>query len=296
MEGVPLSEQYAFAQYDGAWLDESPHPETGLRQHKYSVEGRPELDGLKPLSVSAFRSRFFPAFQGDTVAAKCVGRGRYADCKTVAEVKARWDEGRDNGTAQHLNIENYYNGEPYERTEEFKRCEDFQRDHPHVTCQAVERVVYSPELLLFGTMDAVMRYVDLPPDDEAMGIYDWKVAYNMYYKGFRGAACTHPSTRGLPACNYQEYRISMCLYKWMAERYYGRFVPEMALIGLHKRFASYHRDDLFWDADLMNEIIADRLRDFLVRRTAGDGSGRLPWITPRFGREPMPDWRRAQPQ
>lgn len=291
IEGVPLSEQYEFACYDGAWLDESPHPETGLRQHKYSVEGRPDLDGMKPLSVSSFRGRFFPPFKAQETAKKCVGRGRYWDCKTPEEVLARWDEGRDNGTAQHEHVEFYYDGKPYQVTEEVKRAMQFMHDHQHITCEAVERVVYAPDLLLFGTMDAVVRYLALPAGDPTMGIYDWKVAYNMYYNGFRGAACTHPSTRGLPACNYQEYRISMCIYKFICEKYYGRHVAEMALIGLHKRFPTYHRDDLFWDTDLMNEIIADRLRDFLVRGTAGDGSGGLPWVEPVFGEEPMPEWR-----
>jgi hypothetical protein len=137
-------------------------------------------------------------------------------------------------------------------------------------------------------MDAAMRYVALPEDDPTLGIYDWKVARGMYMQGYDGEMCTHPTTAHLPACNYQEYRISMCLYKYMAEKHYGQFVPEMVLIGLHSRFPTYHRHDLFWDRDLMNEIIADRLRDFLVRGTAGDGSGNLPNMTPIFGQPPMP--------
>ena len=116
---------------------QNPHPrdkkiEFDEKEHKYFVDGR-DMD----LSVTGFVQKFFDKFDANKIIEKyydmwqCKESSKYFGMEKE-EIKDMWDyEGkisRDKGTAMHLAIENFYNGEEFDQSiEEFEYHADMAR-------------------------------------------------------------------------------------------------------------------------------------------------------------------------
>ncbi len=264
IEGVPLSQQYTVAAYNEAWLRES--------DHTYHVKDDPRFF----MSSSMFNARFFGTFDAVAISRRCAGRGKYA-YMSQAEVMEAWEKNRDEaaalGTRMHENYENYYNGAPYYYGDkEFALFRQFMANNPGYVPMAMERVVVNRFLQLAGTIDALFRKQRLD-GSWAIIMVDWKRSKEIKFEGFRGKCGELPATAHMPDSNFSKYTLQQLEYAFMLYKDYGIYVDEMYLVVCHPHQSAPLQIPITRDRDLMNTVIAERLRDKLIRGHMGPPHG-----------------------
>lgn len=195
--------------------------------HTYIVK----QTGQRLTSVTTFIGAFFPKFDTDTVAAKCVGKPKYKGL-SADEIKQAWaDEslrGRTEGTHVHFYAECLLNGN-------FKDIPAPQSDREKLLFQqallavmrleerfafvGTEVIVFSPRLGIAGMIDLLMFDTR---DAFDLIILDWKQnkeisTSNKYESAF--SPIEH-----LSACDYHKYALQLNLYeKIIREEGYYKF-------------------------------------------------------------------------
>lgn len=116
-------------------------------------------------------------------------------------------EARDQGTALHAQIEDYYRygKQPFSETREWKQFQQFVQDHPDWMCIGNEMRVHNQNVA--GTIDAVF---DTP---NGVVLVDWKRTKAMDFSGY-GMGKNH--MKFAADCNYTKYSLQLSCYKALA--------------------------------------------------------------------------------
>jgi hypothetical protein len=205
--------------------------------HTYSINGSSK--GI--ISVTKFLGSFHGKFDADKILQGMRRKGIEPDSpyfgKTDAEIKKQWNENgaqaSSAGTALHLTIEEYLEGQPITNRSVLESVEwtyflKFWSQH-ETTLEPyrMEWSVYIEELGLAGQIDAVFRR----KSDGAFFIYDWKRAKDIKYEN-PYQSCFDPITH-LPDTNYWHYTLQLNVYRYILETYYNMPISGMYLVVLH---------------------------------------------------------------
>ncbi len=180
-------------------------------------------------SATTFISKFFPKFETDNVAKKCAGKGKYKGM-TVDEIKQAWaDEalrGSTEGTNTHMFAECLSNGDlnalPEPQSERESKLFDqvavaiLMLEEKFIFIEA-EKIVFSPELGLAGTIDLLM----FDPAKNHLIILDWKQNKKIDSSNSWESAMVPIKT--WDACDLNKYKLQLNLYEFILRRedYFG---------------------------------------------------------------------------
>lgn len=220
------------------------HIEFDEPTHTYTIDGNSNYK-----SVTTWIHDFFPHFDADKIITKMRnGRNWNEDNKyygmTDDEIKEMWQQNGSEaatlGTAMHLNIEYYYNGQDYTEgfteTKEYQLFQEYLDDHPQYKPLRTEWTVYSKVYRLAGSID--MTYID-PNDPSKVVLADWKRSKeikmsNKWEKGYGPLS-------EMDNCNYCHYTLQLNIYRMILEKYYDKQVTEMFLVILHPNQDTYKK-------------------------------------------------------
>lgn len=184
----------------------------------------------------------FPEFDQDVVIEKMRSspwwhRSKYYPM-TPNEIKHEWKMRGIKGTANHLNLENYFNGRPYDATT--KEFALFQKSLVHledVLPYRSEEFVFDLPMLICGAIDMLFM-----PKKESerfdkdgnriLDIVDWKFTEkiefeNRYEKGISSL------TKDVDNCNTAHFEYQLRYYRAILERNYKVRVRHMKIFALH---------------------------------------------------------------
>ena len=180
-------------------------------------------------SATTFISRFFPKFEKEAVAQKCVENGneKYAGM-SVDEILMAWEaeatRGRNEGTNVHEYAENILAGVAppgpiSERCETlFKRVDEAINELlPFYQWVGSEVILFDPETLLAGQADLIMYHQKL----KQLIILDWKQnkeisRSNRFQKGFK-------PVDHLEDTDINRYSLQLSFYEWLIRK--GGYFP-----------------------------------------------------------------------
>lgn len=209
--------------------------------HVYTIDGDSTFK-----SVTTFIHDFFPHFDADSVLKKMCASPKWNTHKhygkSPEEIKEIWrkngEEAASQGTAMHLNIENYYNGVPM--TASFKESPEgilFQKyldDHKEYKAYRTEWTVFSKKYKIAGSIDMV--YED-PKNPGCHVIADWKRSNEIKFEN-KWEKGKGPLSH-LDNCNYWHYTLQLNIYRMLLEKYYDKVITDMFLVVLHPNNESY---------------------------------------------------------
>lgn len=212
---------------DHVVFDEEPHD--------YYIDGSKE----NIISATTFIHQFFHHFDPDKAINMIFRNRKYKTDPTYKyyklcreDIKEMWGKnGKDaseQGTELHLYIELFLNGIPRNNSSiEATYFHEFMKDHPDLEIYRTEMIVFSKELLLAGSIDAIFRN-----PDGSLSLCDWKRSKEIKFEPFRNQRGKAPFTN-LPDCNYYHYCLQLNLYRMMLETYYGFRIRDMFLVVMH---------------------------------------------------------------
>lgn len=151
-------------------------------------------------------------------------------------IKDYWQLAREEGTAAHLNAENYLNILPYDpETRELQHLLNFAKDYCHWQIYRTELTLYCRSLLLAGQVDALYknlktgRYV----------IVDWKRSYEIKKDSYGNRMGHHRLSQDMPDCNFSHYTFQINIYWVLAEDHLGYDIEGGYLVIFHPRQINY---------------------------------------------------------
>lgn len=205
--------------------------------HLYTIKG---AEGKKFTSVTTWNHSHFSKFDADAIITNMMKGKNWLKSKyfgkTREEIKAGWDQGRDEaagaGTNMHYQIECYYNTGVHEESAnaslEYSYFKNFLNACPDLKPYRTEWMIYDEELYLAGSIDMVYEN----PDGTLM-IYDWKRAKDIVKaSAFMTYAITECISH-IPDTNFWHYALQLNTYKALLEKNYGKKVTKLALVCLH---------------------------------------------------------------
>jgi hypothetical protein len=183
--------------------------------HRYVVD----QTGETLTSVTTFIGNFFPKFDTDAIAPKCVGKPKYKGM-TVDEIKQAWaDEalrGSTEGTNTHWYAECFCNGDINKLPEPQSEREGKLFKQVALAVLALEerfifieaeKIVFSTILGIAGTIDLLM----LDPDKNDLIILDWK--QNKKISTSNSWDNARKPIDHLEACDYSKYCLQLNTYE-----------------------------------------------------------------------------------
>ena len=162
---------------------------------------------------------------------------------TADQIKEKWakdgQEASQAGTALHLDIERYLNGQAPLASEkrEFQMFlhlwSEWQKSSPTLRPYRTEWWIYDGEEKIAGSIDCVMR----DERDGQLVLVDWKRSKeikmsNRYEQG-------HGPFAHLDHCNYHHYSLQLNFYRHVLEKWYGHRVKGMMIVLLHPQQSDY---------------------------------------------------------
>lgn len=189
-------------------------------EHRYKIR----QTGCYLNSATTFIGEFFPHFDADAMAPRCVGKPKYKGM-SADEIKAAWDaeslRGRTEGTNVHYYAECLMNGDfaniPVAQSDREQKLFDqvvlaVLRLEERFQFIASEYIVFSPYLGIAGTIDLLMA--DMLNMD--LIILDWKQnkvisTSNPYGSG--SGPIAH-----LDASDFNKYALQLNLYEMIIRR------------------------------------------------------------------------------
>jgi hypothetical protein len=203
--------------------------------HTYTIDG--SSDGY--VSVTSLKKRMWAEFDADLVISKMMRNPKWPKHKLFGKsrsvIKEGWDKTRNDaaaaGTAMHLNIERFLNGEQHESSsKEWRLFTMFQEAHPNLDTYRTEMLVFDESVKVAGSIDLVCRD---PAEEGSYLLYDWKRSkcidtFNTYERGFPNTAAAE-----LDNCNFNHYSLQLSIYKHILQTKYGMKVNGCCLVVLH---------------------------------------------------------------
>lgn len=199
------------------------------------------IDGSKDhvISATTFIHQFVEHFDKDQAIGMIFKNQKYSTDptykyykKTSDEIKQMWsDSGKEAsalGTELHLYIELFFNGINKKNDSiEASYFHEFLADHPDLEIYRTEMMVFSKELLLAGSIDAIFKN-----PDGSLSLCDWKRSKEMKFEAFRHKKMKEPFNH-MDDCNYSHYSLQLNLYRMILETYYGFKIKDMFLVVMH---------------------------------------------------------------
>lgn len=217
------------------------------------------------VSGTGFLSKYFPKFDPTgEITARCARR----EGLTVEALKAKWAAKGANscriGTRTHETIEDGLLNRPYrniaEDSIEEKRFDYAKRLasklKSSIDILGVEKIVFSPELLVAGTIDLFAK-------SRKTGCYviiDHKTNEKIETENTYNKFCLGPIAH-LPDTNFYHYALQLNLYQYLLMR--GKYVPQDAKFGLLLNHITHEGQKWYPLPDLQSEI-KDLMIDYLL--------------------------------
>lgn len=189
---------------------------TGLKfnkkKHIYSIGNR-ELT-----SVTTFIGQFFKPFNAKEIARKLAKFPcNKAKKHGVRYFLKEWKEAAEFGTRVHEGIEEHFRSNCFKAD---KRETDYivqainwfytQKTIPRATNLEVEKIIYSEELGIAGTIDLLLY------NGNTITLVDWKTSKAINKKAYKGEKGLKP-LQEIDDCNYNKYTMQLSLYAYMLE-------------------------------------------------------------------------------
>lgn len=177
--------------------------------------------GHRYMSATAVVKRFFAPFDAAAVAPGVAEKRGVG----VEVILAEWEQAREYacslGTRTHENCEAQLKGDAliHAPRDERERCVMTQAwcavEYMLIEyeCLATELIVWSPDLYVAGTLDALMRH----RETGALLIVDWKTNEKITLLGYMGARGLGPAS-GLHDCDMAKYTLQLNLYRYLLFR------------------------------------------------------------------------------
>jgi len=192
-------------------------------EHIYSLDN----SNIQFTSVTTYISDFFEKFDQLKIANKLIKTSMKYAHRTLEDIIADWDKSRDYGTLVHKQIEDHFNGVAEASDVKAKHgvrwLNEFIQGRE---CDVhVEKIIFSEDLKLAGTMDVLIRLKDT---DEYI-IIDWKTNKKIDKRSFRNKMGTHPITSNIEDCKYNVYAFQLSLYRYILETYYNLKIKQQII-------------------------------------------------------------------
>lgn len=200
------------------------------------------IDNLSKNTVSctAFLSSFFKKFIVDEAIANILNSEKYLSDpdykyykKTEKDIQKEWSDANKDGTALHLDIENFLNNiEINNNSKEYGFFKSFLKDHDSFTPYRTEWIIFSDAFKICGSIDAVFK------DSEGnFVLFDWKRSV-VTYENFDNAK--FPIDH-LNDNKFVKYSIQLNLYRHILETCYDIKIKDMFIIELYPDNDSYKK-------------------------------------------------------
>jgi hypothetical protein len=250
----------------------APHPSLPFSlyfdedAHRYLVDTEKSIEYWQPLpSVTQFVGHYIPPFDAQKAAAK---KARFSNPpKTAEQILAEWDVKRihacEMGTRVHANQEAMMNA----LTDYQQPADDRERAIMSAGWEAMrdlaeagwkplasEKMVFSLELRLAGTIDAIFQ------KDRQILIVDWKTNEAINRRNKFGQHLLPPANE-LDDCEYNKYMLQLNLYKriLLKEHYLQAITePQIAMMLVHLTPDGYNVLDVP-DCGVADRLIIDYL-------------------------------------
>lgn len=206
--------------------------------------------------------------------------------KTEKEIERMWEENSLRaqmlGNELHNRVEGYYNAvalSPWlsgsvvsqpinyanaKEKSDMRHFADFNRNFVASNSwipYKMEWRIFCKELAMAGTLDALF-YKVLPSGKVVYILVDWKFSKAIKFDN-KWASGTEFCTRTMDDCNYNKYTIQLCLYAYILKRKYGIFAGEIYLVNMHPSLDKFQCLRIYYDVNLMNNVIAHRYNQLL---------------------------------
>lgn len=209
----------------GHWIEFHPGP------HQYLLEGEPLV------SVTTLVNRWFPKFDSEAVAKKKADREGTSYLALLAEWEKRRDEAASFGTKTHLMADRILQESDPDAADELAETDREKaylaavkaallRIAPAYDVIESEKIVFSPERRVAGTIDLLLR----SKTTGEFVIADWKTNKEIKYQGFGQEMglghCAH-----LPHCNFSHYSLQLAAYGQLLQSE-GYLAPDVGVRGV----------------------------------------------------------------
>ena len=231
------------------------------------------IDGkeIRYISGTTFLSKYYPKFDPTgEITRKCAAR----EGITVEEIKARWKAKSDSacvyGTRVHELCEDIELGREIRNT---PQNETEQKAFANATKIAtafrqkmdilgVEKIIFSPELQLAGTIDLFGR----SRKDGTYLIIDHKTNQKIETENKYNKFCNSPIEH-VPDLSFHHYSLQLNLYAYLLR--YGKYVLPNAKFKFYLNHITEEKFELIELPDMQNEI-KDLMIDYLQRKINGN--------------------------
>jgi hypothetical protein len=205
--------------------------------HIYFIHGK--STGI--VSCTSFIHSFFSKFDSKKIILQICKSDRWKNDpmyqyyqKSPSQIENEWEINRvsasSQGTKLHAMIEHFFNDRDIEYDDsmlDFTQFLKFNDDHPDLCIFRTEWIIYSEELMIAGSIDAVFVNAD-----GTYTIFDWKRSKEIHYEAYGDKLCLAPFNH-LPDCNYTHYCLQLNLYKTILEKHYAIKIRDMYLCVFH---------------------------------------------------------------
>lgn len=189
------------------------------KKHEYSI-GKKRLK-----SVTEFISLFFEPFNAKEIARKLAKFPINKEKKQgVRYWLKKWAFSRSEGTKIHKEIERFIKDGVSCKHIKAQSAERFIKEFYPKNIILSEQVIYSEELGLAGTVDAIVR------TDDGVILLDWKSNEKITQVAYKNKKGILPPTSNTPDSNYWHYALQLNIYAYILTNYYKEKVIGMKLI------------------------------------------------------------------
>lgn len=220
--------------------------------HTYFVDGKANY-----ISATTVKKPYFGTFDADETIDKWQWLwNKKPEHKlhglTREQIKAKWGEAAPLGTAMHLAIELYLNGEDSLdlSNKELRQFYDWLKTKPDWEPYRTEWSVFDEEHKIAGQIDSIFR-IKQPDGSYKYVMADWKrTPHDISADSKAYSQCAFP-LQHLGQNDYWGYGFQQNMYKYILEKYYDIKIEAMYLIRLHEEVSEYGE---FKCPDMQDEI------------------------------------------
>jgi hypothetical protein len=205
--------------------------------HVYFIHG--SCAGI--VSCTSFIHSFFSKFDSKKIIKQICRSDRWKNDatyqyykKSPVQIENAWEINRvsasSQGTKLHAMIEHFFNDIDIEYDDtmlDFTQFLKFNDDHSDLCIFRTEWIIYSTELMIAGSIDAVFLNAD-----GTYTIFDWKRSKEIHYDAYGDGKALEPFEH-LPDCNFSQYSLQLNLYKTILEKHYDVVIKDMYLCVFH---------------------------------------------------------------
>ena len=240
--------------------------------HLYLIDGTRSLGSVTGL-VKQFAHQFDPdvAIQ-NMMNSRRWPRPEYSHPDGVplspTEIKLKWSSGgqeaANRGTWMHFTCELWLNRCPTPMcSTEMELFMKFVQSLGGLRAYRTEWEIFGAQEWLAGSIDFVAESVV----DGSLVVVDWKRTKQLRHKfATRFGEQMLPPLTHIANCCGQLYRLQLNCYKYLLEKYYGRRVSSMLIVGLHRDVGSAPFVDCVPPMPSETEVLMSHQRDLCKRK------------------------------